>query len=166
MVSNWLIIELSDFIDNISYKDIETALLTVFGNEIEYFIPIHYEKIGSYTSTSTLIDGYVFLKNCISVQENLINLKDQKLFSKVLYEKGKFVTIDSKKIAGLKRKLKNTLKKRFIPNDKVKILDGVFKNLVGEVIGVEDQGRKIMVKIKRVSREMIAPIPSTLLEKV
>lgn len=165
MVSSWLILELSDFIDNIGYKDIESALTTTFG-DIEYFIPMHFEEMGSYNSTSTLMDGYVFLKDSVRVQESLVNLKDQKLFSKILCEKGKFVTVDSRVIAGLKHKLKNTLKKKYAPGSRVKVLDGVFKNLVGEVIGIEDQGRKVMVKIKRVSREMIAPIPATLLEKI
>jgi transcription antitermination factor NusG len=45
------------------------------------------------------------------------------------------------------------------------VLDGVFKNLVGEVIGIEDHGKRIMVRIKRISREIIAPIPATLLQK-
>ena len=166
MVANWLILELSDFIDNITYKDIETALISTFGDKAEYFIPIHFEEMGSYTSTSTLMDGYVFLKNCIDVQECLVNLKDQRLFSKILCEKGKFVTIDSRAIAGLRMKLKNTLKKKFTTGSQVKILDGVFKNLIGEVIGIEDQGKSVIVKIKRVSREIIAPIPATLLEKV
>lgn len=48
----------------------------------------------------------------------------------------------------------------------VKVLDGIFKNLIGEVMCVEDDGKKIMVKIKRISREIIAPIPATLLEKI
>jgi len=165
-VANWIILELCDFIDNISYKDIETALTVTFGDTVEYFIPMHFEEMGSYTSTSTLMDGYVFLKDCSGVQESLVNIKDQKFFSKVLCEKGKFVTVDSRVIAGLKNKLRNTLKKKFTPGSKVKVLDGVFKNLIGEVLCVEDQGRKVMVKIKRVSREMIAPIPATLLEKV
>lgn len=166
MRAEWLVLELCDFIDNISYKDIESAVITTFGDDIEYFIPMHFEEMGSYTSTSTLMDGYVFIKDEPKVQENLINLKDNLIFSKILCNKGEFVRIDSRTIAGLKHKLKNTLKKKFIPGTKVKVLDGVFKNLIGEVISIEDQGRSVMVKIKRVSREMIAPIPSTLLERV
>lgn len=165
-MANWLILELSDFIDNISYRDIESAVVTTFGDSAEYFIPMHYEEIGSYTSTSTLMDGYVFIKDCQCVQENLINIKEHKIFSKVLCKKGKFETIDSKGIAVLRGKLKNTLKKKFTPGAHVKVLDGVFKNLIGEVIGIEDEGRKVIIKIKRVSREMIAPIPATLLEKI
>lgn len=165
-VANWLILELCDFIDNISYKDIESALTVTFSDGIEYFIPMHYEEMGSYTSTSTLMDGYVFVKDCPEARNCLANMKDQRLFSKVLCKKGQFITVNSRVIAGLKHKLSNSLKRKFVPGANVKILGGVFKNLIGEVIGIEDKGLKIMVKIKRRSREMIAPIPATLLEKV
>jgi len=162
----WLILELSDFLDNIQYKDIENALITTFGREIDYFIPIYYEEIGSYTSTSTLMDGYVFVKDSPEIQKSIGNIRDHRLFSKVLCDKGQYATISSRVIAGLRQKLKNTLKKKYKSGSRVKVLDGVFKGLVGEVIGVEDDGRRIMVRIKRVSREIIAPIPATLLELV
>lgn len=166
MKAEWLVLELNDFIDNISYKDIESAVITTFGENIEYFIPMHFEEIGSYTSSSTLMDGYVFIKDHPNIQESLLNLKENQLFSKVLCKKGEFVRIDSRTIAGLKHKLKNTLKKKFNPGEKVKVLEGVFKDLVGEIISIEDGGRLVMVKIKRISREMIAPVPSTQIEKV
>jgi transcription antitermination factor NusG len=166
VVANWLILELCDFIDNISYKDIEGAITVTFGEDIEHFIPMHYEEVGSYTSTSTLMDGYVFVKDCPEARSSLINMRDQRLFSKVLCKKGQFITVDSRVIAGLKNKLNGTLKKKFTPGTKVKILGGVFKNLIGEILGAEDKGRNFMVKFKRVSREMIAPIPATLMEKI
>ena len=166
VTATWLILELNDFLDNIQYKDIECALLTTFGSEIDYFIPIYYEEIGSYTSTSTLMDGYVFVKDSPAIQKNIGNIRDHRLFSKVLCDKGHYATINSRVIAGLKHKLRNTLKKKYKTGSKVKVLDGVFKGLIGEVIGIEDDGRRIMIKINRVSREMIAPIPATLLEIV
>lgn len=165
MGSEWLIIELNDTVENITYQDIEDALLTAFGDSVEYFIPIYHEEIGSYTSTSTLMEGYAFIKDTPFIRSNILNLKDQKVFSRPLSLKGQYQTLGSRVIAGLKHKLKNTLKKRFTIGIRVKVLDGVFKNLVGEVIGIEDQGKRIMVRIKRISREIIAPIPATLLQK-
>jgi len=47
---------------------------------------------------------------------------------------------------------------------KIRVLEGVFKNLKGEVISIEDNGKKVMIRIKRLTREIIAPIPSTLIE--
>lgn len=162
----WLILELNDSFEDVNYRDIRVALVSVFGDEIDYFIPIHHERMGSYTSTSILMEGYVFIKDCLEVRQGINNLYESKVFLKALFYSGKYQTVGSEEIRKLKRKLKNSLKKRMQNGTKVLILDGVFKNLTGEVIGLEENGKKIMVKIKRLSREIIFPIPSTLLKEV
>ena len=53
--SKWLILELSETVENINYQEIESALCSIFGDEVDYFIPIHHERIGSYISTSVLM---------------------------------------------------------------------------------------------------------------
>jgi len=164
--SNWLIIELSDLIDNPSYSDIENGITSVFGDDVEYFIPIHHERIGSYTSTSVLMQGYVFVKDCSKVRDQLPIISDHRLFHGVLVYGGKIQTVKSSVVAGLKRKLKKSLKKRFSQGKRVRICDGALKNLIGEVVSVEDDGLNIMVKVTRISREILAPIPATQVEEV
>lgn len=165
-LNRWLILELNDIFEDVTYKDIQNAIINVFGDSVEYFIPIAYEQMGSYVSTNTLLEGYAFVKDCYEVRQNMFNVKEEKIFTGFLYYGGKYQTVSSRTIGGLKRKLKNSLKRKYIIGSKVKILDGVFKNLVGEIISVEDQGKKIVVKIKRLSREIIAPIPATIIGKV
>lgn len=162
----WLILELDDAFEDVSYRDIKVALVTVFGEGVDYFIPIHHESMGSYTSTSVLIEGYVFIKDCLEARQGINNLHESRVFSGALFYSGKYQTVNSEIIKNLKRKLRNSLKKKMTNGTKVLILGGIFKNLTGEVIGIEDNGKKIMVKIKRISREIIAPIPSTLLKEV
>jgi len=164
--SQWIIIELNDAVENVEYQDIEAAIFSTYGDGIEYFIPIYHEKMGSYTSTSTLMEGYIFVKDCDQVRDNMINLKENRIFSKALIQSGRYQTISSTVIRGLKNQLKGSLKRKFEEGSKVKILEGIFKNLIGEVVCVEDDGKTIMVRIKRISREILAPIPATLLEKV
>ena len=162
----WLILELNDALEDVNYRDIKGAIVMVFGNEVDYFIPIHQERMGSYTSTSILMKGYVFVKDCLEARQGINNLHESKIFVRALFYSGKFQTVNSDVINGLKRKLRNSLKKKMENGTKVLILGGIFKNLTGEVIGVENNGKEIMVKIKRISRECIAPIPSTLLEEI
>jgi transcription antitermination factor NusG len=164
--SDWIIIELSDTVENIGYDDIKNALLNAFGESIEYFIPIHHEMVGSYSSTSVLMEGYAFVKDSDYVRDHILNLRDQRIFSKVLCNKGRYQTLNSHEIAGLKHKLKNSLKKKLASGTRARITEGVFKNLIGEVIGVEDGGKRIIVRIKRISREIIAPVPATALQKI
>lgn len=163
--NQWLILELND-IENASYKEIETAVIMVFGDDIEYFIPIHHERMGSYLSTSILMEGYVFFRDCEQVRQKAANIREQKNLSRFLSVNNKFQTVSTAVINDLKKKLKNSLKRKFEEGASVRVLEGVFKNLVGEVIDVEDKGRRVMIRIKRISREIIAPIPATLLERV
>lgn len=158
--TDWVIIELSEIGEAAEYEEIELGIRDLFGDKVDYFIPTHNEKMGSYKSTSVLIDGYVFVRDGSKVRECLVDIKDHRVFSRALGN-GKLHTIDSRQIGVLKRKLKQSVKKRVKPGKKVKILEGIFENLVGEVVGTEDDGRKVLVKISRPSREMIAPIPST-----
>lgn len=164
--ANYLILEINDNSDPLEYRDIEDAMRTMFGDATEYFIPIYHEKIGSYTSSSILMEGYAFVKDTPHARNCLANLKEQRIFSKALCHGNKFETVNSTAIAVLKRKLKHSLKRRYAVEDQVKVLDGIFKGLIGEVISIEDGGKTIMIKIKRVSREMIAPVPATLLKKI
>ena len=161
----WLVLELHESQCLASFKDIESAIKVVFGSDADYFIPIHYEIMGSYVSTSVLVEGYVFVRDAESTRRNLSNLYDQRILAKVLTIGGKYRTINSRLIAGMKNKLRNSLKKIYGIGAQVKILEGVFKNLVGTVVGIEENGRHIMVKITRISREMVVPVPSTLLQK-
>ena len=163
--NRWLILELNDVFENITYREIEAAIVTTFGN-VDYFIHIYHERMGSYTSTSTLMEGYAFVKDSPEVRQSLSNLREQRIFLGALCYSGKFQTLSSDAIGSLKRKLKNSLKKKFVIGTQIRVLDGVFKKMRGEVIAVEDNGKKIVVKIKMISREVIAPIPSTLLEKI
>lgn len=164
--SKWLILELNETVESINYQEIESALCSIFGDKVDYFIPIHHECIGSYISTSVLMEGYVFIKDCAEVRQNLNSLQESRIFVGALFGAGKFQTVDSDVIKTLKKKLKNSLKRRFNIGVKVVVLEGIFKNLIGEVISIEENGKKIMIKIKRLSREIIAPIPSTLLREV
>ena len=163
--NKWLILELND-IEDINYHEIESTIINIFGDNVDYFIPIHHERMGSYISTSVLMEGYVFVRDSEDVRQNLNNLQESRLFFGALFLSGKYQTVSSDVIGSLRKKLKNSLKRKFVVGMEVLVLDGVFKNLRGEVISIEDSGKKVMIKIKRLTREIIAPIPSTLLETI
>ena len=164
--SDWVIIEVSDAYDNPSFKELELAIHEVFGDKIEYFIPIFQKTIGSYVSTSVLMQGYVFVKDCDFVRAKLPNVRDTRLFLGALVYGGKIQTIDALTIASLRRRLTNSLKKKLRPGTSVRVCDGALKGLIGEVVSLEEGNQTVLVRIKRLSRELLAPVPSTLVEEV
>lgn len=159
--NKWLILELNEIGESCNYAELDNILQEMLGSEIDYFIPILSEKMGSYTSTSVLFEGYVFVKDCEESREKLSDLKDFRIFSRLLENNNRLQTVDSRTIGVLKRKLKHSVCKKIKPGTRVQILEGIFKNLVGEVMSIEDRGKKVVVSIKRLSREMIAPLPTT-----
>jgi transcription antitermination factor NusG len=165
-VSEWLIIELSEHADSASYPELEAAILSVFGAEAEFFIPKHHEEMGSYVSTNTLFEGYAFIKDSEEIRTRAMSLKESRFFQGVLRSYGKIRTLDSRVIGGLRKKLKNSIKKKFKPGAVVKVLDGIFENLIGEIISTEDSGRVANVRIRCMSREIIAPVPTTCVEEI
>jgi transcription antitermination factor NusG len=164
--SNWIIIELSEQADTASFPDLKSAVQGIFGADVEFFIPKHHEEMGSYISTNTLFDGYVFVKDSEDVRDHIPNIKESRFFQGILKQAGKISTVDSHIIGGLRKKLKNSLKKKFKTGTNVKILDGIFQNLVGKVISTEDNGRIVNIQIRCMSREIIAPVPTTCVEEI
>ena len=163
---DWFILEINEQGDTATYPEIVAGLQLVFGLNVEYFIPIYHEQLGSYTSTNTLFQGYAFIRDSDKVRSCLTNIKECPMFSGLLRMCGKVQMLDSKEINTLRRKLKNSLNKKFQPGVKVKVHEGVFQNLEGEILSMEDNGRIANVKIICLSREIIAPIPTTCLEEL
>lgn len=164
--SNWLIIELSDLGENATHAELQCALEEMLGDDVEFFIPTHYEQVGSYISINTIIEGYVFVKDSPGARIRIANLRDYRYFRGVLGSGKKFHTVNSRAVGGLRQKLRKSLSKRLKLGTKVRILDGTFADLTGEVIGLEDSGKRIIVHIHRPSRDMIVPVPSTSIEEV
>jgi transcription antitermination factor NusG len=164
--NQWLILEVNEMSDNVPYKDMARAITSVFGDDIDFFVPIHHEQMGTYNSTCTLMEGYAFVRDTPEVRENIVYFHEQRVFSNILSQGGKYQTINSRAIGVLKKKLHASMKRRFEVGKKVKVLEGVFKNLIGEVVSIEENGKQIMIRIQRISREILAPIPATLLEEV
>jgi transcription antitermination factor NusG len=164
--SDWIIVELSEQADSANYPELRSAVQSVFGADADFFIPKHHEEMGSYISTNTLFDGYIFVKDSEEVRNRLSNVKESRFFQGILKQAGKISTVDSHIIGGLRKKLKNSLKKKFKTGVKVKILEGLFQNLVGNVISTEDNGRIVNIQVRCMSREIIAPVPTTCVEEI
>jgi len=152
---------LSEAGEGASRAELEAALRSFVGEDVEWFIPIHHERMGSYVSTSVLFEGYVFVRDCDTTRESVHDIREHRMFNRFLQSGGRLDTVDSYTIGALRRKLKNSIKHSYVVGTQVKILEGVFTDLIGEVMDNEDDGRRVIVKVNRRSREWIVPLPST-----
>jgi len=164
--SRWLIVELSEQGESASYDQLEKTLEHILGPGVDFFIPVHKEVMGSYTSMSVLFENYIFVKDCEDSRRRFDEIKECRYFHRILNTNGKVSTIDAQVVGSLKRKLLGLSKREYDVGTNVKIIDGIFQNMTGEILGIEDNGRKAVVRVKTYSREIIAPMPATNLVEV
>ena len=164
--SKWLVIELTEQGEGASYPELTVALKSVFDQDVDFFIPVYYEQLGSYTSTNVLFEGYVFVKESDKVQDCIKGVRDSRFFAGFVKNNGKMQRICSKQIGVLRRKLRSSLKKRYRAGVRVKVNEGIFQNLEGDIQEMQADGKIANVRIKCMSREIIAPIPVTCMEAV
>lgn len=159
--SKYVIIQLSESGEIAKQTELEKTVEELFGSDVDFFIPTRNEKMGSYTSIGILFSGYIFVKDAPYIRDKLEELRDFRFFSSVLRVGSRIETIDSNVISRMKRQLRSTMRRNLSSGTMVIVLEGIFKDLVGEVISSEDKGKQVVVRIKRLSRDIIAPLPAT-----
>ena len=160
VAETWLILQLRDTVDNQNYHEIESAINDTFGEAVDRFIPIYHEHVGTYESTEVFLEGYLFVKDCSEVRSKLSGIREQSVFAPLVFN-GSFQTVKAVEIRGLKKRLRASIKKQFRVDSIVYIEEGTFKNLFGRVIELTEGGVMVTVEIKRLSRTIVAPMPST-----
>jgi len=157
--SFWCIIELAEDISFEEHSDaIEHHINLVFGDDIEYFIPLYKEKIQDKVVSLILFEGYFFVRS----RSDVLNFPDKfrcEYFKGPMRNKKEVVEILGNKINELKNELKLKLKER-IPKKKQIVVPkvGVFSNLEGEVISVDKKNLVAIVKFQYTTRIVEAPI--------
>jgi len=106
--------------------------------------------MGSYTSTSILMEGYVFVKDCLEARQGINNLHESKIFVGALFYSGEFQTISSDTVGGLKRKLRNSLSPSCISHLKRFVIEEDNKKIM-----VDIEKNKISVEIKNILKPSV-----------
>jgi len=157
--SFWNIIELAEDITFEEHSDaIEHHIKLMFGDDIEYFIPLYKEKVQDKVVSLILFEGYFFVRS----RSDILNFPDRfrcEYFKGPMKRKKIVVEILGVKINELKNELKLKLKAR-IPRKKQIVVPkiGVFSNLEGEVISVDKKKLVAIVKFQYTTRIVEAPI--------
>ena len=154
--NRWIILQIRENVSD--YFEIENSIKEVFGDS-EYFIPIHYQKMGSYDCFNTLFDGYAFVKDTPKSREALSCIPFSGALVGPLVSSNKVQTLEHSVIVDFRKQLQSFLRNHgIIEGNTVLVLDGMFESLKGEVISIDDE-KKATVRFVRLSREFIAPIP-------
>lgn len=158
-LSKWIIVELTeDAILEEHIDAVERSILQCLGSNIEYFIPIYREKIQGKFACLVLFDGYLFIKEEESIRDQIYSLKNDYIRGP-LRNNHTIQTVSGKKILEFKKEMLKKIKS-IIPRKRSKVVPivGTFSNLLGEVLSVDRKKLTALVRFKKSTRVVDAPI--------
>lgn len=139
------------------YKIIQYEIESVFGDSVEYFIPLYIEEVSKKPVGIELFDGYVFIKKSEEVDESCFTKKQSCLDTLVKRRRGRVIT--NRDINRFKTELKHRLKNK-LPNkgDKIMVYEGTFKNMKGKVLSVDKKNKSTRVEFRKKTRVVEATL--------
>lgn len=149
----WFAVMLRDGCDlQEDYRLLQYEIEDVFGPDVEYFLPVYVEKVGKKLVGIILFDGYVFIKRSDTVHEGSFTRKTEFLES-VLRCNQSQRPVTNRDINRFKTKLRHELVSRTPKKgDKVRVLEGTFKNMVGKVLSIRNSSKTARVEFRKKTR--------------
>jgi len=156
-VNRWMVVLLKETCDlSTDVENVEDELRRVFGDGVEFFIPIHSELIGGKRVSRVFIDRYIFVKKTDDVDESSFKNKTERIEG-ILDTRGKYVNDDE--ISRIKKAMTKDVNRNIPKKGQIVIpIEGSFKNLEGRVISVNKAKMVARVVFERSSRTVEAPI--------
>jgi len=133
----------------------------------EYFFPVYYNKSKSYENRIYLFKGYIFIKYNKNESRMYTKFSNSAYFiGPLLVSKRLYLTPDLE-IQKLKKELKKLTQPKIKNGDKVRVIDGKYKNLIAEVTEFYPSTKEADLKVALKCMNIIVPrIPSVCLQKI
>lgn len=130
-------------------RELVIKSLSLSKHNLELFIPIHYENEEFFDRNIVLLNGYFFIRHDPNIP--YYKLKDSKFFEGVVCDPAtqEVQMVPDAQIQKLKDQFNKIVEdaSRVKVGDTVKILDGLYKNLVGKVTKVIKKDNMCIIKV-------------------
>ncbi len=161
MNSEWFILRLCDHIQVTTHLDyIVSDLKKIFGQKVDFYIPIHTEFAHGKNIHLAIFEGYVFVKvETAEVKKNLKSIIYRSSVIDCILEKAPRVpyTLTQEEIDQFKNTGKSTTDGCYPEiGAKVQTIDGVLKGMDAVVIGVDKEKKAVQIRVTRRCREVDA----------
>jgi len=157
--SKWLILQLSEECSlEDKYDIVINDIKNIFGNNVEFFIPVHREKLNNKIVNIVLFEEYVFIKCNDTINETLFKERTENIIGPVM-SSGKCSFVCNKDINKFKDDLQDVIKSK-IPKKGQMVIprEGSYKNLEGKVVLVDKNKMIATVVFEKRSRIVEVPI--------
>ena len=161
----WLALPLTYLGDSCSSLILENELKKIFKSPlVQYFIPRFTEKDQRHEKEIILFNGYIFLKGMTPKELSRIG-SGNSYFQSPLRMNEKLAGIQDKEIKTLKKKLDALRQHNLAIGSTVLIEEGIYKNLTGEVIELDDKDDSASILVILSSKEVLARVSQRFLTK-
>lgn len=166
-MDGWITVQLTDKGESTLDNEpliIEEAIKKVTSQE--FFIPVHYSKSKAYDNKIYLFTGYVFVKYAKSETLNFRKFVNTQYFASPLLVNKRLHLTPSNEIEKLKKELLKMAQPKIKVGDKVKVIDGKYKNLTAEVTEYYSDTKEADLTVTLKCMNIIVPkVPITCLAK-
>jgi transcription antitermination factor NusG len=137
--------------------------------DLEVFVPAISQKVRGESQTMFYMDGYIFVHYRPDIQYT--RLCETTYFQDVLRSSSardgiKYSLLNDKDLNPMRVGMNDIQCGEFRLNDKVRIVKGCFKNLIGCVSLVYDDKKKVQVFVNLRSKKVLLDYPVTYVEKI
>ncbi len=173
ILKKWVIVQLSS--NGEREKNIQAIIRSVRhilqNKKVEVCVPAVSQKVRDDSHTMFYWDGYIFVEHIEGLP--YLRLNETVYFQNVLCQPGLnknkqrvFSLLHDKDLEPMKRGLESMKVCEFSENDDVKIMKGVFKNLLGKVSFVHEDGENVQVFVGLRSKQILMDFPSSYLVRI
>lgn len=148
-----------------TFPELERDIRKYIKSEISIFFPVasgDYEK--KLSEARILIDGYVFL-HVVIAEVTQYDFSDSMYFEGLLCEEGVPCIIPDSDITKMREQVEVLFSRGLGKGSKVKVVDGVYQNLKGEIKDVDMEKKMAIVSISLSSKSFEASISLAFLEE-
>lgn len=166
----WVIVQLSSTGER--EKDIPTivrAVHRILGKTLDVFVPAISQKVRDESQTLFYMDGYVFIRHTEGV--NYGKLQDTMYFGPVLTQPAPggsrskaYALLPDRELAPMRVGMDQMKVGGFAEHDRVKVIQGNFKNLQAVVSYVHDGDQVVSVYVDMRSKKVLMDFPSSYLK--
>lgn len=166
----WVIVQLSPMGER--EKNIELirrSARKILGKPVDVFIPAISQKVREESQTLFYMDGYVFVEFMDGIAYN--RLQDTQFFNSVLTQvsaardrRRMYSLLDDKELAPMRKGMEDLKLVPFNDGQKVRIIQGNYKNLIAEVSFIHDGGETVQVYVNMRSKKVLMDFPASYLQ--
>jgi transcription antitermination factor NusG len=140
----------------------------ILKKKLDVFVPAISQTVRDDSQTMFFMDGYIFIK----YEENVpyLRLQDTMYFNSVLCTGGgrnpQYSLLQDFQLEPLRKGMNDLKQVSFKVGQKIKVIEGNYKNLIGRVSLVFEDKKHVQIAIDLASKKLLMEFPTTYLTKV